>query len=77
MRYPTPSPVVSQPGFSEQMIEDLMEVMSIRDGVKYTSYTLLRFSRPAVCLKTDKGDQKTITADNARSIMREERHGEC
>lgn len=61
-------------GFSEPMIDALMEIMSARDGVKYTSYTLLRFSRPAVCLKTDMGEQKTITADNARAIMREERH---
>lgn len=38
-------------GFSERLIDDLIPVMSKRDGVQYTSYLLLSFSRPAVCLK--------------------------
>lgn len=60
-------------GFSERLIDDLIPVMSNRDHVQYTSYVLLNFSRPAVCLKTDNGDQKTVSLETAKAIMREER----
>lgn len=60
-------------GFSERLIEDLIPTMSNRDGVQYTSYLLLNFSRPAVCLKTDNGEQVTVSLESARTIMREER----
>lgn len=61
-------------GFSERLIDDLISVLSNRDGVQYTSYLLLSFSRPAVCLKSDDGDQKTVSLETAMSVMREERN---
>jgi hypothetical protein len=63
-------------GFSERLIDDLISVLSNRDGVQYTSYLLLSFSRPAVCLKTDNGDQKTVSLETAKAIMKEERVNE-
>lgn len=57
-------------GFSERLIDDLISVLSNRDGVQYTSYLLLSFSRPAVCLKTDNGDQKTVSLETAKAIMK-------
>jgi hypothetical protein len=63
-------------GFSERLIDDLISVLSKRDGVQYTSYLLLSFSRPAVCLKTDNGDQKTVSLETAKAIMKEERVNE-
>lgn len=63
-------------GFSERLIDDLISVLSKRDGVQYTSYLLLSFSRPAVCLKTDNGDQKTVLLETAKAIMKEERVNE-
>ena len=63
-------------GFSERLIDDLIPVMSKRDGVQYTSYLLLNFSRPAVCLKSDDGDQKTVSLETAKAIMKEERVNE-
>lgn len=63
-------------GFSERLIDDLISVLSKRDGVQYTSYLLLNFSRPAVCLKTDNGDQKTVSLETAKAIMKEERVNE-
>lgn len=57
-------------GFSERLIDDLISVLSKRDGVQYTSYLLLSFSRPAVCLKTDNGDQKTVSLETAKAIMK-------
>ena len=76
MRYPEPRPVNKSTGLSEQSAEVLKKVMSNRDGVHYTSFTFLNFSRPAICLKTGDGQQKVLTANNAKAIMREERHGE-
>ena len=63
-------------GFSERLIDDLISVLSNRDGVQYTSYLLLSFSRPAVCLKTDNGDQKTVSLETEKAIMKEERVNE-
>jgi hypothetical protein len=63
-------------GFSERLIDDLISVLSKRDGVQYTSYLLLSFSRPAVCLKTDNGDQVTVSLETAKAIMKEERVNE-
>lgn len=63
-------------GFSERLIDDLISVLSKRDGVQYTSYLLLNFSHPAVCLKSDDGDQKTVSLETAKAIMKEERVNE-
>jgi hypothetical protein len=64
---------VNNSGFSGRILDELLPVMSNRDGVQYTSYTTLNFSRPAVCLTTDNGDQKTVSLETAKAIMREER----
>lgn len=34
----------------------------------------LNFSRPAVCLTGEHEEQKTISIENIKQIMREERH---
>lgn len=74
MKYSDNTPVIRQPGLSEKSVSILMNIMSERDGMVYTSFTFLSFSRPAVCIASEKGEQKTITIDNAKQIMKEERH---
>jgi hypothetical protein len=68
-------PVVKTPGLSENQIEELKGVLSNLDGVTYVSATCLKFSRPAVCLTGDHGEQKTVTVDNAKAILKENAHG--
>lgn len=76
MKYPETKPLVKTNGVSESTITAFMGIMSDRDGILYSSFTLLNFSRPAVCLTGEHGEQKTVTFDNIKAIMREERHGE-
>jgi hypothetical protein len=75
VKYPERKPLVKSDGISESTITAFMNTMSARDGILYTSFTLLNFSRPAVCLTGEHGEQKTVTIDNIKAIMREERHG--
>jgi len=67
-------PVVKTPGLSERAINELREVLSNLDGVTYVSATWLKFSRPAVCLTGKHGEQKTVTVDNAKAILKENAH---
>lgn len=67
--------MVKTPGLSEKAIDELMEVMGNIDGVTYVSATWLRFSRPAVCLTGNHGEQKTVTVDNAKVILKENARG--
>jgi len=57
-------------GISERFIEELMTIMSQKDGMTYTSYTILNFSRPAVCL-VGKHGQKTLAVEYAKQIIEE------
>jgi len=75
MKYPEQKPLVKSNGVSESTITAFMGIMSDRDGILYSSFTFLNFSRPAVCLTGDHGEQKTISIENVKQIMREERHG--
>lgn len=75
MKYPERKPLVKSNGVSENTITAFMGVMSDRDGILYSSFTFLNFSRPAVCLTGEHGEQKTISIENVKQIMREERHG--
>lgn len=67
--------MVKTPGLSESQINELREILSDIDGVTYVSATWLRFSRPAVCLTGDHGEQKTITVDNAKVILKDNANG--
>jgi hypothetical protein len=75
MRRPERKPLAISNGISKSTITAFMGIMSDRDGILYTSFTLLNFSRPAICLTSDNGEQKTITIDNVKQVMKEERHG--
>jgi hypothetical protein len=55
---------------SKNEIEKLMGILSERDNVRYTSHTVLHFSRPAICLVGD-GVQKTISVEVARQLLKE------
>jgi len=57
-------------GLSTDTVTTLMNVLSQKDGVIYTSFTFLRFSRPAVCLSSDCGTQRTVTLETAKDILR-------
>jgi hypothetical protein len=63
------------PGLSENNIENLIEILNQKDGVIYVSATWLRFSRPAICLTGKSGEQRTITVDNAKQILKENGNG--
>lgn len=60
----------------ESEVSEFMQIMSNRDGIQYSSFTMLNFSRPAVCLTGDHGEQKTVSVENLKQIMREERHND-
>jgi hypothetical protein len=62
------------PGLSENNIENLIDILN-KDGVIYVSATWLRFSRPAICLTGKNGEQRTITVDNAKAILKERSNG--
>jgi hypothetical protein len=66
------APVKRTPELSNDKIATLMMVIGQKDGVSYTSFTWLYFSRPAVCLKGVQGEQRIITVDNAKQILSEE-----
>lgn len=75
MKFPERLPIRKTNGVSENTITAFMGVMSDRDGILYSSFTFLNFSRPAVCLTGEHGEQKTISIENVKQIMKEERHG--
>jgi hypothetical protein len=56
------------------MINTLMEYLSNMEGVSYTSFTMLNFSRPAVCFTGDKGEQKVVSEDTSKQIIKECSH---
>jgi hypothetical protein len=71
MKQARPQPVKIVPCLSEEKIMTLMMIIGQKDGVTYTSFTWLNFSRPAVCLKSAQGEQRIITVDNAKQILSE------
>jgi hypothetical protein len=72
MRQSNSQSVKKKPELSDNNISTLMMIIGQKDGVTYTSFTWLNFSRPAVCLKSDKGEQKVIAIENAKQILSEE-----
>lgn len=48
-----------------------MEVCGKKDGVTYVSFTFLNFTRPAVCLHTETGEQKVLTKDTVEKLFKE------
>jgi hypothetical protein len=66
------NPVKRTPELSNDKVTTLMMIIGQKDGVTYTSFTWLNFSRPAVCLKSAQGEQRIITVDNAKHILSEE-----
>jgi hypothetical protein len=58
------------PGLSENTILSLMTLMSQCDGVMYTTFTCLNFSRPAVCIKADSGEQKIVSVETAKQLLK-------
>lgn len=75
MRYQNSTVPKPQPALSESNISTLMMVMSERDGVVYSTFTWLRFSRPALCLIGEHGEQKTLAVENAKAILKEVQNG--
>lgn len=72
MRYQNSAPIKKVVSLSDDKISTLMMIVGQKEGVTYTSFTWLNFSRPALCLKSDKGDQKVIAIENAKQILSEE-----
>jgi len=62
-------------GLSTETVTSLMSILSERDGIVYTNFTFLRFSRPAVCLSSENGEQKTVTVETAKIIIKESCNG--
>jgi hypothetical protein len=71
MRYPNSQPVKKTLALSEDKISTLMMIVGQKDGVTYTSFTWLNFSRPAVCLKSAQGEQRVIAVETAKQILSE------
>lgn len=65
-----PTIIQTKTGISESLINTLMSVLSQKDGMTYSSYTILNFSRPAICL-TGKHGQKTVSVETAKQIIDE------
>jgi hypothetical protein len=74
VRYPNPPPTKPTTTISAQMIDTLMEYLSKMEGVKYTSFTILNFSRPAVCFSGEHGEQKIVSEDTAKQLIKESAH---
>lgn len=49
----------------------LINIISDMDGVLYTSYTPLRLSRPAICLYSKDGKQRTVTEETIKQLLKE------
>jgi hypothetical protein len=75
MRYPNTQPVKKTLGLSEDKISTLMMIVGQKDGITYTSFTWLNFSRPAVCLKSAQGEQKVLAVETAKQILSEVSNG--
>jgi hypothetical protein len=71
VKFPSTRPGNTIPGLSEDEIEQLKIVLSQREGVLFTRCTTLRFTRPAVCLVTDSGYQKTLAVESAKQLLKE------
>jgi len=56
---------------SKSSVFTLMEICSKQDGVMYVSFTFLNFTRPAVCLHTETGEQKILTKETAEKLLKE------
>lgn len=74
MRYPNTQPTKPTTAISAQMIDTLMDYLSRIEGVKYTSFTMLNFSRPAVCFSGEHGEQKIVSEDTAKQLIKESAH---
>lgn len=61
-------------GLSEQIIESLMGYLSIIEGIQYTGFKILYFSRPAICLTSDKGESKVVSVETAKQLIKENSH---
>ena len=57
------------------MIDTLMEYLSNMEGVQYTSFTMLNFSRPAVCFSGEHGEQKIVSEETAKQLIKENANG--
>jgi hypothetical protein len=75
MRFPNTYPVKTGKGLPENSIIMLMRIMSSRDGVSYTSFTSLNFSRPALCLVAG-NHQITLSVESAKQILKESSESE-
>lgn len=61
-------------GLSEQIIESLMGYLSIIEGIQYTGFKILYFSRPAIYLTSDKGESKVVSVETAKQLVKENTH---
>jgi len=58
----------------KDQVKTLIDILSETDGVNYSDYTILRLSRPAICLSAEDGQQRVVAMETAYTIIKEHTH---